>query len=92
MDPDAALFQLREMVAKLERATDADDVDGVFLAANDVVNDFRGLDTWITRGGFLPKDWQPAHNPSTDVEHGVATAKTVNSGDTVHYTDPTIAD
>lgn len=62
MDPDAALFLLRQNVADYENATTISERED---AADRISELFQGLDEWITKGGFLPKDWQPAHNPST---------------------------
>lgn len=52
MDPNAALERIRDLVGAVERHGRAD--DGRELA--EVV---RGLDEWITKGGFLPAEWAP---------------------------------
>lgn len=53
MDPNATLEQLREE----SRNNPDQDWTDLFLA----------LDMWLTSGGFLPSDWQPA--PTTERSH-----------------------
>jgi len=60
MDPDAALFAIRELAAAIAAA---DEVSP--WQAHELAEHVQALDAWITKGGFLPKDWQPAHNPTT---------------------------
>lgn len=56
MDPNAALAELRALVAD-GHETDSDDHDRIAELV-------RALDTWISRGGFLPAAWQqPAARP-----------------------------
>ncbi|EHB47606.1 hypothetical protein MycrhDRAFT_5732 [Mycolicibacterium rhodesiae JS60] len=50
MDPNEALRILRE-------ALDGDP-DENFYSYDFAVEAFASLDTWISGGGFLPKDWQ----------------------------------
>lgn len=68
MDPTANLTQLRELAN--DAVSDAPDA-GEDLA--DALNDalcklaelgelVLALDTWITKGGFLPADWQAAQD------------------------------
>lgn len=58
MDPDAALARIRELVEEITQRIDADEeFDHVDDEANEVADIFRGLDEWIKKGGFLPKDW-----------------------------------
>lgn len=52
MDPEEALRQIREL-ANPDNCFDARDC---YLELAELV---RGLDEWITRGGFLPADWKP---------------------------------
>jgi hypothetical protein len=50
MDPNAALADIRSILA--DRAEDGSwDADQLAERIND-------LDNWLTRGGFLPADWQ----------------------------------
>jgi hypothetical protein len=55
MDPNANLEAQRRIVARIIDldATAIDPVDAVALA--DLV---QALDEWLTRGGFLPAEWQ----------------------------------
>lgn len=53
MDPDAALDEIRRIIARV----DADDTD----AGEDyerLVNLIDGLDAWMSRGGFPPRLWR----------------------------------
>jgi hypothetical protein len=53
MDPDTTLAILRkgcEMVSRMEE----DDVDPVLA---DMVEAFESLDEWLSKGGFVPRDW-----------------------------------
>ena len=45
MDPDEALRKIRELI------NDGDSAD------IELVHLFDGLDQWLSKGGFLPKDW-----------------------------------
>jgi hypothetical protein len=64
MDPNAALTRIRECADSLGEWHDADEwevgVEAVEAMAHDVgdiVENFRGLDEWLSRDGFLPSDW-----------------------------------
>lgn len=46
MDPDAALKRIRELI------NDGDSADVMLIDA------FQGLDEWLCKGGFLPKEWR----------------------------------
>lgn len=51
MDPNAALGAIRELVT--------DGADGLDEGRAELLRDLvADLDEWITRGGFLPADWQ----------------------------------
>lgn len=57
MDPNATLDKIKELLPQLRE--DADFRDGfsfqdvcLFVEAVDNLND------WLSKGGFLPKDWQ----------------------------------
>jgi hypothetical protein len=54
MDPNTALQAMRRAIRIMHRGTDEErEHAGVELA--DLVT---GLDEWLTRGGFLPTEWQ----------------------------------
>lgn len=48
MDPNEALRMIREWAAEEHELRDDEDIAAAF----------RGLDEWICRGGFLPRDWE----------------------------------
>ncbi len=49
MDPTTTLAEIRRMIS--EQEWDAETVQEVFAR-------FRAVDEWITKGGFLPEQWQ----------------------------------
>jgi hypothetical protein len=53
MDPDATLQAIRELVENNDGSPEA-----LALAEN-----FRSLDEWLSRGGFLPTDWNALRSP-----------------------------
>lgn len=55
MDPNNALRELRGLVRVFNQATDD---DNALVFAADLVNVITDLDEFLTRGGFLPTDWQ----------------------------------
>lgn len=63
MDPNANLEWQRKLAEKLRRQAETwtpsqPDIDyGDVARLCDLI---QVLDEWITRGGFLPKDWSPA--------------------------------
>lgn len=61
MDPNEVLADLR---ARCD-AVEASFSEEVHLAARPLVDSFRALDEWISRGGFLPKDWTWGQHPDT---------------------------
>lgn len=48
MDPEIALFELRQL---------AQDLYWAQPETSRFAEIFQGLDEWLTAGGFLPKDW-----------------------------------
>lgn len=56
MDPNAALTELRNLAVMLADADPGSPQEYVFAARMAEV--FKGLDGWISAGGFLPADWQ----------------------------------
>jgi hypothetical protein len=66
MDPDQALKELRECMREMKELIDSDFTDDMnalaqfarlMNQANRAVDVFDGLDEWVKKGGFLPKDW-----------------------------------
>lgn len=67
MDPNAALEAIRDRLRELTDALDADEATenlGRFVRLTDeLVEHVKGLDQWLSQGGFLPAAW-------ADVERG----------------------
>jgi hypothetical protein len=57
MDPDETLRRLRTLCGRVEAMETTEDVAGLALAAAECVELFVALDSWISRGGFLPRAW-----------------------------------
>jgi len=62
MDPDEVLKKAREAAKRAQEAIEEDpDVHGNGVrrddATGDLVETFEALDRWLSKGGFLPKDW-----------------------------------
>ena len=59
MDPDNALTQIRELITKHqtsgEEMSTSDAAELVLLVDN--------LDEWLTKGGFLPTEWNALRSP-----------------------------
>ena len=57
MDPNAALIALRRLIDALAFQIEPDtglvDLDD----ASELVDTFHGLDQWLSKGGFLPSEW-----------------------------------
>lgn len=56
MGPDEALRVIRVAVAMTQRITAAG-TDRVDECWRDLAEAAHALDTWLSGGGFLPKDW-----------------------------------
>jgi len=56
MDPDVALAEIREQVEEFEGLSDDNFVDAL-RAADQIVERIKALDEWLSKGGFLPKEW-----------------------------------
>lgn len=57
MDPNATLETIREQYATLRLMLD--DTNGNLAeAAEDLLDAIQDLDGWLSKGGFLPNDWQ----------------------------------
>jgi hypothetical protein len=64
MDPDEALNKLRSILRELEERLET----GFTNAEDDVstlIDVFQGLDDWLKKGGFLPKDWERTAGATT---------------------------
>jgi hypothetical protein len=63
MDPNAALKDLRAAIAEVDNELSADEGAGLLDPfgekdhLRDLVESFQALDGWLSRGGFLPFDW-----------------------------------
>lgn len=55
MDPNATLATLRELCTELLSGKDGADPSTI---GGEIAEAFENLDEWITKGGFLPSDWQ----------------------------------
>ena len=55
MDPDTTLAQMREAYRSAEEAAHGPVVVGALW---DLAHSFRELDLWLSKGGFLPADWE----------------------------------
>jgi len=54
MDPNATLELIRAKCAETE-TVDSQDFGALCLELADLIT---GLDAWLSKGGFLPTDWQ----------------------------------
>jgi hypothetical protein len=61
MDPDEALRRLRSILLELEEGLDEELGEATYRDVEDdvstLIDVFSGLDNWLKKGGFLPKDW-----------------------------------
>lgn len=53
MDPTETLTKIRSALETMEHATG----DRWEMAAEDAANGIAALDEWISKGGFLPTQW-----------------------------------
>lgn len=71
MDPEACLTELRALAAvqaaldnsdTLTTTTDPAELGRIFAEASErasrMAELFEALDTWLCRGGFIPRDWK----------------------------------
>jgi hypothetical protein len=57
VDPDEALKNARAAIAQIRNA----DEGRVAIEGGEILADaFEALDGWLSKGGFLPKDWTGA--------------------------------
>lgn len=64
MDPNTALKQMRRLLKDLDRA--GDDESEAASIAEDMAVTFQGLDGWLSKGGFLPDEWNDEDDDSDD--------------------------
>lgn len=50
MDPNATLAEIRELIETENTLKDGQYTD-------DIIERFEALDEWLSKGGFLPADW-----------------------------------
>lgn len=55
MDPNAALAEIRELLAQDRRQLDAGGLHRDDAAT--LMERLEALDEWLSKGGFLPADW-----------------------------------
>lgn len=53
MDPNETLAVLRDMTRLVLSGEHSQDID-----AEEIAEYFQHLDTWLSKGGFLPADWR----------------------------------
>jgi hypothetical protein len=68
MDPNQALSDIRWIVRDL----DENEYRGrnAATALYDLADMFNALDAWITKGGFLPTDWEKRQDKERATERG----------------------
>lgn len=59
MDPDEALCRLRSMLREAESLASLTE-SSTEAILSEIIDTFDGLDSWLKRGGFLPKCWEQA--------------------------------
>ncbi len=59
MDPNTTLQRIREALAAYKRTTNPDAAGAV---AQDAIEAIQDLDTWLSKGGALPKAWEKGRN------------------------------
>lgn len=57
MDPDETLVELRSIIAAFHLAKGLGDIKGAVSVAEDVMEKFEALDSWLRRGGSPPTEW-----------------------------------
>lgn len=58
MDPDTTLAQIRELIADQQTHNELNDTD-----TDRLVELIDSLDEWLTKGGFLPTEWNALRSP-----------------------------
>jgi hypothetical protein len=68
VDPNEALEILRKLAKRVISIADEPDYsdnksqDHVLSEAMEMAEAFKSLDEWISKGGFLPKDWEKSES------------------------------
>lgn len=57
MDPTETLRLARHALQRFLAASDGASADDEHAAASDLAEAFSALDEWLSRGGFLPLQW-----------------------------------
>jgi hypothetical protein len=55
MDPDVALKQIRHTCNEIDKCENPDEAAQL---AETLATLVQGLDHWISKGGYLPKEWR----------------------------------
>lgn len=55
MDPTALLNDIRDTITRMSEVTTREDWEE---AAKELATQFKWLDDWLSKGGFLPSDWE----------------------------------
>jgi hypothetical protein len=58
MDPNKTLASLRAALEDARAAAEGDSNDAEIEAWQEVGEYVEALDEWLTKGGFLPDDWE----------------------------------
>jgi hypothetical protein len=71
MDPNTTLANIRAIITDIDRAA----TSGVIIdLADELVWMVKDLDQWITRGGFLPAEWDNARTQAQLAAHSANNA------------------
>lgn len=57
MDPEATLAEIRAALYRSDEEFDGMYWDELRGVVEEVADYFAGLDEWLSKGGFLPRDW-----------------------------------
>ena len=58
MDPNKCLEEIRYLRNKILDDDNIIDTDSLIKTSEELAEKLYQLDNWITKGGFLPKQWQ----------------------------------
>jgi hypothetical protein len=57
VDPDETLKEMREIAMRMEEAPESFTPKSLFSAFERLAELSSSLDAWLSRGGYLPKEW-----------------------------------
>jgi len=57
MDPEATLKEMRALASNILHTPDAVDLD-IYVWATRLADQVEAMDGWLSKGGFMPKDWR----------------------------------